>query len=165
MKNIDENNIYNAIDKTLTILENNFRYGYGKKIPFEEIFKMMKDLYALFCNYEKNKRECGKIVIKTHHAGYRRFRKDKTLGHVNLNLTGEITENLLRFVEYLDQVPASAFVTGVQIQTVDELVKHGKLLCRSFRQLVFTAHFFTLVFCVLLIDSVQKWYSHDIFTL
>lgn len=64
MKNIDENNIYNAIDKTLTILENNFRYGYGKKIPFEEIFEMMKDLYALFCNYEKNKRECGKIVIK-----------------------------------------------------------------------------------------------------
>ena len=56
--------IYETIDKTLTILENNFRYSYGKKIPFEEIFEMMKDLYALFCNFEKHTKECGKIVIK-----------------------------------------------------------------------------------------------------
>lgn len=56
--------IYNAIDQTLTILENNFRYSFGKKIPFEDIFDMMKDLYALFCNFEKNTKECGQIVIK-----------------------------------------------------------------------------------------------------
>lgn len=56
--------IYNAIDKTLTILENNFRYTYGKKIPFEEIFEMMKDLYVLFGNFESEIKECGKLAIK-----------------------------------------------------------------------------------------------------
>ena len=52
------------IDKTLTILENNFRYSYGKKIPFEEIFEMVKDLYILFNNFEEEKKKCGKLVIK-----------------------------------------------------------------------------------------------------
>lgn len=56
--------IYNAIDKTLTILENNFRYAYGHKIPFEEIFEMMKDLYVLFGNFESEIKECGKLAIK-----------------------------------------------------------------------------------------------------
>lgn len=56
--------VYQAIDGILTILENNFRYSYGKKIPFEDIFEMMKDLYLLFNSYEKNTKECGKIVIK-----------------------------------------------------------------------------------------------------
>ena len=56
--------IYNAIDKTLTILENNFRYQYGKKISYEEIFEMMKDLYILFNNYEENIQECGNLAIK-----------------------------------------------------------------------------------------------------
>ena len=56
--------IYNAIDKTLTILENNFRYQYGKKISYEEIFEMMKDLYVLFNNYEENVQECGNLAIK-----------------------------------------------------------------------------------------------------
>lgn len=56
--------IYNAIDKTLNILENNFRYSYGKKISFEEIFEMMKDLHLLFNNYENNTKDCGQIVIK-----------------------------------------------------------------------------------------------------
>lgn len=56
--------IYNAIDKTLTILENNFRYQYGKKISYEEIFEMMKDLYILFNNYEENVQECGNLAIK-----------------------------------------------------------------------------------------------------
>ena len=56
--------IYVAIDKILTILENNFKYSYGKKIPFDEIFEMMKDLYALFCNFESETKECGKLVIK-----------------------------------------------------------------------------------------------------
>lgn len=64
MNELTEKDIFKAIDSTLTILENNFRYTYGKKIPFEEIFEMMKDLYVLFCNFEKNRKECGKFVIK-----------------------------------------------------------------------------------------------------
>ena len=61
---MNDNQIYNAIDKTLTILENNFRYAFGKKIPYDEIFEMMKDLYALFCNYERNTQKCGELVVK-----------------------------------------------------------------------------------------------------
>ena len=61
MKN---NEIYNAIDKTLTILENNYRYQYGKKISYDEIYEMMKDLYILFTNFEENRKECGEIAIK-----------------------------------------------------------------------------------------------------
>ena len=56
--------IYETIIKIITILEQNFKYSYGKKIPFEEIFEMMKDLYALFTNFESNKDACGEIVIK-----------------------------------------------------------------------------------------------------
>ena len=55
---------YEAIDKILTILENNFKYNYGKKISFEEIFEMMKDLYALFTNFEKNTKICGELAVK-----------------------------------------------------------------------------------------------------
>lgn len=61
---MQSNDIYNAIDKTLTILENNFRYTYGKKISYEEIFEMMKDLYILFTNFEENRKECGELAIK-----------------------------------------------------------------------------------------------------
>lgn len=56
--------IYNLIDKTLTILENNFRYSYGKKISYDEIFEMMKDLYALFCNFESETKTCGELAVK-----------------------------------------------------------------------------------------------------
>ena len=56
--------IYETIDRILTILENNFRYSFGKKISFEEIFEMMKDLYALFCNFEKNIKACGELATK-----------------------------------------------------------------------------------------------------
>ena len=56
--------IYNAIDQLLGILENNFRYKFGKKIPYDEIFEIMKDLYNLFCAYEKNTKECGALVVK-----------------------------------------------------------------------------------------------------
>lgn len=63
-KETTQKEIFYAIDKTLTILENNFRYKFGKKISFEEVFEMMKDLYLLFNNYERNTKECGKLVIK-----------------------------------------------------------------------------------------------------
>lgn len=56
--------IYDAIDKTLTILENNFRYSFGKKISFEEIYEMIKDLYLLFNSFESNTKECGQLSIK-----------------------------------------------------------------------------------------------------
>ena len=61
---MENKEIYNAIDKTLTILENNFRYKYGNKISYEEIFEMMKDLYVLFTNFEENTKECGELAIK-----------------------------------------------------------------------------------------------------
>ena len=56
--------IYSYIDKTLTILEQNFKYSFGEKISYEEIFEMMKDLYALLCNFEKNTKICGEVAIK-----------------------------------------------------------------------------------------------------
>lgn len=59
-----EKEIKEAIENILTILEQNFKYNYGKKISFEEIFEMMKDLYALFSNFESNIKECGELVVK-----------------------------------------------------------------------------------------------------
>lgn len=56
--------IYKTIDSILTILENNFRYSFGKKIPYEEIFEMMCDLHSLFISFEKNVKLCGELVIK-----------------------------------------------------------------------------------------------------
>ena len=61
---MENKEIYNAIDKTLTILENNFRYQYGKRITYEEIYEMMKDLYVLFANYEDNIKQCGELAVK-----------------------------------------------------------------------------------------------------
>ena len=61
---MDSKQVYETIDKILTILENNFKYSYGKKIPYDEIFEMMKDLYALFCNFEKNVKTCGELTTK-----------------------------------------------------------------------------------------------------
>ena len=61
---MDSKEIYKAIDQTLNILEHNFKYSYGKKISYDEIFEMMKDLYILFTNYEENRNECGQIAIK-----------------------------------------------------------------------------------------------------
>lgn len=63
-RELNDKEVYNAIDNILNILEHNFRYNYGKKISFQEIFEMMKDLYLLFNSYEKNTKECGEIVIK-----------------------------------------------------------------------------------------------------
>lgn len=62
--NNDQYKIKNAIIDILDILENNFKYSYGKKISFEEIFEMMKDLYALFNKFQVNRQECGQLVIK-----------------------------------------------------------------------------------------------------
>lgn len=56
--------LYNAIDKTLKILENNYRFSYGKKMTITEAFDTIKDLYVLFKNFEKNTQKCGEMVIK-----------------------------------------------------------------------------------------------------
>ena len=61
---MENNDIYKAINETLAILENNFRYSFGKKISYEEIFEMMKDLYVLFTNFEENIQECGNLATK-----------------------------------------------------------------------------------------------------
>lgn len=61
---MENNDLYKAIDQTLSILEHNFKYTYGKKISYEEIFEMMKDLYVLFTNFEENVQECGNLAIK-----------------------------------------------------------------------------------------------------
>ena len=48
---MSDKQIYETIDKILTILEQNFKYDYGKKIPYDDIYDMMNDLYSLFCSY------------------------------------------------------------------------------------------------------------------
>ena len=47
----EDKKIYYSINKLLTILENNFRYDFGKKIPINEVFEMLKDLNVLINNY------------------------------------------------------------------------------------------------------------------
>lgn len=56
--------IKKTIEDTLTILENNFRYNYGEKITYDELFEMFKDLKVLFNNYESETKDCGLLVIK-----------------------------------------------------------------------------------------------------
>lgn len=61
---MEDYKLYKTIDELLTILENNYRYSYGKKISFDEVFEMIKDLYVLIQNVEKNTKKTGDIVIK-----------------------------------------------------------------------------------------------------
>ena len=51
-----------SINALLDILEKNFKYKFGKKIPYDEIFEMIKDLYVLFQNFEKKSKDCPKII-------------------------------------------------------------------------------------------------------
>ena len=62
--NKEELKVKKTIIEILDILTNNFKYSFGKKISFEDIFEMMKDLYSLFQNFEENVQECGELVIK-----------------------------------------------------------------------------------------------------
>lgn len=61
---MSDKELASTINQILTILENNYRYKYGKKISYDEVFAMVKDLYVLFQNYEHNEKECGLIIIK-----------------------------------------------------------------------------------------------------
>lgn len=61
---MSDKELASTINQILTVLENNYRYNYGKKISYDEVFAMVKDLYVLFQNYEHNTKECGLIIIK-----------------------------------------------------------------------------------------------------
>ena len=60
----EQKQIKSAILSILDILQNNFKYSYGKNISFDEVFEMMNDLYVLFNNFEQNTQECGELVVK-----------------------------------------------------------------------------------------------------
>ena len=60
---MSDKEIYETIDKSLTILRNNFKYAFGKKITYDEIYEMLCDLNLLFQNYEHNTKKCGELVI------------------------------------------------------------------------------------------------------
>ena len=61
---MEDRELYNTITEILTILENNYRYNYGKKMPYNDVYDMIRDLYVLFQNFEHNKKECGNLIIK-----------------------------------------------------------------------------------------------------
>lgn len=61
---MSDKELSSTINQILTVLENNYRYNYGKKISYDEVFAMIKDLYVLYQNLEHNKKECGISVIK-----------------------------------------------------------------------------------------------------
>ena len=61
---MSDKELSSTINQILTVLENNYRYNYGKKISYDEVFAMIKDLYILYQNFEHNKKECGISVIK-----------------------------------------------------------------------------------------------------
>ena len=61
---MQKNEIRDAIDSILSILENNFKKNSKNSISYDEIFEMCKDLDVLFKNYEENVKECGLLVIK-----------------------------------------------------------------------------------------------------
>ena len=44
---MSDKQLYTSIDKLITILENNFRYKFGKKIPCDEVFEIMQDRYKV----------------------------------------------------------------------------------------------------------------------
>lgn len=59
-----KDDIKSTIMEIIEIIQNNFRFNFGEKISLDEIYEMMKDLYLLFRNYEKEVKECGKIVVR-----------------------------------------------------------------------------------------------------
>lgn len=61
---LSKQQLFEMIDKTLNVLENNFKNRATNKIPISDTFSMVKDLYVLFTNFEKYTKECGKIIIK-----------------------------------------------------------------------------------------------------
>ena len=62
---MSKNDIKNTIDNILDTLENNYRYNYGKKIPYEQVFELSNTLMDLFHAYLNVKEyDCCDIIIK-----------------------------------------------------------------------------------------------------
>ena len=61
---MSDKEIYEAIDKTLGIITQNFKYGFGEKISYNELHEMIQDVYILFQNFEHNIKQCAELVIK-----------------------------------------------------------------------------------------------------
>lgn len=96
----EDKKIYYSINKLLTILENNFRYDFGKKIPINEVFEMLKDLNVLINNYESHKKEVGELCIKRYIP--------------LLDLLIKIDVNQSHFVEY-DKMLKNAYKLGARV--------------------------------------------------
>ena len=59
---------------------------------------------------------------------------------MDLDFAGQVTENILRAMQNLDQPAATAFVITIDAESIDESIKLGKFGGCSFRQFVAT-HF------------------------
>ena len=62
--NYSKSEIIGMIDKILAVLEKNFKYKFGEKIPYEDIAKFIDDLNNLYEIYSTmDVKECGKSII------------------------------------------------------------------------------------------------------
>lgn len=62
---MNKNDLKKTINEILNTLGKNFKYNYGKKISFEDIFELMNTLMDLFNVYiNENSYECCDIIIK-----------------------------------------------------------------------------------------------------
>lgn len=92
--------IKTTIENILSMLKQNFKYNYGEKLTFEQIYEMMCDLYALFNNYESEIQDCGEKVIKDYIP--------------ILNLLIQIDDDNNRMIEYEKQLKY-AYKLGARI--------------------------------------------------
>lgn len=98
--NTSQKDIYEAIKQILTILEQNFKYKFGKKLPFEDIYALMKDLNALINNFQESVKTCGHVVTKRYIP--------------LLDLLIKIDTNQQRVVEYLSYLK-NAYKLGARV--------------------------------------------------
>lgn len=62
---MNKKEVEKTIDNILTTLEKNFKYNYGKKISFDDVFELMNTLMDLFNVYiNENQYDCCDIIIK-----------------------------------------------------------------------------------------------------
>lgn len=98
--NTSQRDIYEAIKQILTILEQNFKYKFGKKLPFEDIYALMKDLNTLINNFQESVKTCGHVVTKRYIP--------------LLDLLIKIDTNQQRVVEYLSYLK-NAYKLGARV--------------------------------------------------
>ena len=61
---------------------------------------------------------------------------------MNLDLTGQISEDSLRFVQHLDETAAATFIIAVDAEGSDKGIKFSELGFGSLRQFFATTHNF-----------------------